>query len=114
MRISKVNILGSVAFGIALSLALPQSGIISLGPGEAEAAIDVSINVGTFYDRLAPHGAWVRRNNVYLFVPAVSADWRPYTHGHWEYSARFGWIWISGEPFGWATYHYGRWGFDER
>jgi len=44
-----------------------------------------------------------------VFVPKVSADWRPYTMGHWVYSDAYGWTWISDEPFGWATYHYGRW-----
>ena len=37
-----------------------------------------------------------------------SRDWRPYTNGHWIYTDA-GWTWISDEPFGWATYHYGRW-----
>jgi Family of unknown function (DUF6600) len=55
----------------------------------------------------------VRRGGVYVYVPAVDESWRPYTLGHWEYTNRYGWLWISEEPFGWATYHYGRWGFDE-
>jgi hypothetical protein len=38
----------------------------------------------------------------------VSADWQPYLYGHWAYTVA-GWAWISDEPFGWATYHYGRW-----
>ena len=25
-----------------------------------------------------------------------------------------GWYWVSDEPFGWATYHYGRWAYDEQ
>src|SRR5437773_2233500 len=37
-----------------------------------------------------------------------SRDWRPYTDGHWVYTD-VGWTWVSEEPFGWATYHYGRW-----
>ena len=28
--------------------------------------------------------------------------------GHWVYSDA-GWTWVSDEPWGWATYHYGRW-----
>ncbi len=48
-----------------------------------------------------------------VFVPKVSADWRPYTMGHWVYSDAYGWTWISDEPFGWATYHYGRWTRDD-
>jgi hypothetical protein len=26
----------------------------------------------------------------------------------------YGWTWASNEPFGWATYHYGRWAWDSR
>ena len=47
----------------------------------------------------------------YVFQPRQaiqSRDWRPYTNGHWIYTDA-GWTWISDEPFGWATYHYGRW-----
>jgi hypothetical protein len=39
---------------------------------------------------------------------AQSRNWRPYTNGHWVYTDA-GWTWMSDEPFGWATYHYGRW-----
>ena len=38
-------------------------------------------------------------------------DWRPYCNGHWE-RTEDGWYWVSDEPWGWATYHYGRWDFD--
>ena len=27
---------------------------------------------------------------------------------------RYGWTWVSNEPFGWATYHYGRWAYSNR
>jgi hypothetical protein len=87
--------------------------MVPTGSAEAQAAVGASINLGTFYDRLAPYGDWVSRDGLYVFVPVVDANWRPYTLGHWEYTDQFGWIWISDEPFGWASYHYGRWGFDE-
>lgn len=76
----------------------------------AEAAVSISISL--FYDELEAHGDWVRYRDAYVFIPAnVSADWRPYTLGHWVYAKRYGWTWVSEEPFGWATYHYGRWGY---
>jgi hypothetical protein len=66
----------------------------------------------TFYTRLEPEGEW-RQTSTYGYVwqPRVareSRDWRPYTNGRWVYTDA-GWTWISEEPFGWATYHYGRW-----
>jgi hypothetical protein len=62
-----------------------------------------------FYSNLSPEGSWVEAGNYgYCFRPHVSADWRPYEDGHWVWTDR-GWYWDSNEPFGWATYHYGRW-----
>jgi hypothetical protein len=45
----------------------------------------------------------------YSWVPArVETDWRPYSDGYWQRTDA-GWYWMSEEPWGWATYHYGRW-----
>jgi uncharacterized protein YraI len=72
------------------------------------------VDDGVFYDRLAPHGAWTWTQGQYVWVPTgVDAAWRPYTRGRWIYTD-YGWTWDSYEPFGWATYHYGRWGFSSR
>jgi hypothetical protein len=64
-----------------------------------------------FYDALAPHGDWIEVADYgYAWRPRAVAElrWRPYLDGHWAWT-EFGWTWISNEPFGWATYHYGRW-----
>ncbi len=65
-----------------------------------------------FYDGLADQGDWYETIDYgYVFQPSVvvgDADWRPYLHGRWHYTD-YGWYWDSQEPFGWATYHYGRW-----
>ena len=66
----------------------------------------------TFYTNLEPLGVW-RETSTYGYVwqpreAEQSRNWRPYTSGHWVYTD-VGWTWISEEPFGWATYHYGRW-----
>ena len=66
---------------------------------------------GTFYDSLSPHGAWFETADYgYVWQPTSvrERDWRPYSRGRWACSDR-GWTWISDEPYGWATYHYGRW-----
>ena len=66
----------------------------------------------TFYTKLEPHGAWLETADYgYVWQPreaGSSQSWRPYTNGRWVYTDA-GWTWISEEPFGWATYHYGRW-----
>lgn len=67
-----------------------------------------------FYDSLVDYGDWILIEPYgWVFRPDVNfVAWRPYTEGYWVPSDIYGWIWVSSEPFGWATYHYGRWGYD--
>ena len=71
--------------------------------------------VGFFYDDLSPYGDWVRSPEYgWAWFPRdVRPYWRPYNDGRWVMT-EYGWTWISYEPFGWATYHYGRWAWDPR
>src|SRR2546423_10612417 len=66
----------------------------------------------TFYTKLEGYGDWIETGDYgYVFHPREaesSRNWRPYTNGRWVYTD-VGWTWVSEEPFGWATYHYGRW-----
>src|SRR6476660_9269087 len=73
----------------------------------------ISVDVGFFYDDLAPYGSWAQRSNYgWVWRPHhTSSSWRPYRQGHWVWTD-YGWTWISDEPYGWATYHYGRWYLD--
>jgi len=68
------------------------------------------VNLDFFYTALEPYGEWIDVEDYgYCWHPnGVDADWRPYTVGHWAYTDA-GWTWISDEPFGWVTFHYGRW-----
>ncbi|MDI1313252.1 DUF6600 domain-containing protein, partial [Prosthecobacter sp.] len=70
------------------------------------AAPDYSV----FYEGLAPYGHWSEVNGYgYCWRPTITvAGWRPYVDGCWVWSS-LGWAWQTNEPFGWATYHYGRW-----
>jgi hypothetical protein len=66
---------------------------------------------GQFHDALSSYGSWFSTPNYgYVWQPAAvrQSNWRPYSRGRWVCSDR-GWTWDSEEPFGWATYHYGRW-----
>jgi hypothetical protein len=68
------------------------------------------VSFQTFYDQLGDQGTWVQTDDYgYVFQPNVSdPDWQPYTDGSWVDSDA-GFTWVSDEPWGWATYHYGRW-----
>jgi hypothetical protein len=66
-----------------------------------------------FYDELQPYGTWVSDPQYGdVWVPDVQEDFRPYgTQGHWVLT-RYGNTWVSDYPWGWATFHYGRWRYD--
>lgn len=96
-------------FGLALALTL------ALFAGQASAQDagnqgDGAVSFQTFYDQLADQGTWIQTDQYgYVFQPAESdPDWRPYTYGHWV-NTDAGMTWVSDDPFGWATDHYGRW-----
>jgi hypothetical protein len=74
----------------------------------------VTISFGVFYDELSPHGEWIPvGGGVYGWRPiGVHGEWRPYTVGRWCWTDD-GWYWFSDEPWGWATFHYGRWHYDD-
>lgn len=75
-----------------------------------------TINMSTFYNDLSPYGDWI-------YTPDYGYVWRPYfdrnecfrpysSAGRWV-NTRFGWTWASDYEWGWATFHYGRWYFDD-
>lgn len=77
-------------------------------PGALWGPEDVA-SVDLFFEPLARHGRWVETRWGRAFQPAAPQGWRPYQNGQWLEN-RF---WMSADPWGWATDHYGRWGFDQ-
>lgn len=77
-----------------------------------EAVVEIHVE-SDFYEPLQPYGNWVVIPGFgRCWVPAgVDSSWRPYTEGHWQRTDA-GWYWVSDERWGWATYHYGRWHYD--
>ena len=73
------------------------------------------MDVGFFYEELSPYGDWIYTRDLgWAWFPRnVHPYWRPYSDGRWVVT-EYGWTWVSFEPFGWATYHYGRWAWDPR
>jgi hypothetical protein len=72
-----------------------------------------AVAVDPFEPSLAPYGEWIAiapYGRVWRPL-RVAAGWRPYLHGYWVWTDD-GWFWASEEPWGWATYHYGRWHLD--
>jgi hypothetical protein len=104
----KINKLwGMALLAFVLILTAPHKSIAQGGNGQY-------ISEQEFYDQLSPYGAWVSDPNYGdVWVPDVNGDFRPYvTNGHWVLT-EYGNTWVSDYPWGWATFHYGRWHYDD-
>ncbi len=82
-------------------------------------------NVDKYYDneitgadQLNEYGQWIyTRKYGYVWKPYSSSvssysNWSPYRYGHWRWFPPYGWTWVNDESWGYATYHYGRWVWD--
>ncbi len=69
---------------------------------------------GYFYTELSPYGNWIEVDyGVVVWRPTIiRVNWMPYQMGSWVWTYD-GWYWDSYEPFGFITYHYGRWYYDD-
>jgi hypothetical protein len=98
-------------FLLAAGTVTAASAQVSIGAGiHIGPSGRASVDLGFFYDSLASYGNWIQRPSYgWVWTPsAVDTRWRPYEDGHWVWTDQ-GWTWITDEPYGWATYHYGRW-----
>ncbi len=75
-----------------------------------------SISYQTFYDELSPYGQWTDFSGYgYVWIPDANSDtsFAPYWNkGYWAFT-KYGWTWASDYDWGWAVFHYGRWGFND-
>jgi len=76
--------------------------------------IDIGVGIGFFNSSLSSHGEWIEVESGFrVWRPVhIQSYWRPYLLGRWVWTD-YGWYWMSNEPFGWITYHYGRWYNDD-
>ncbi len=88
----------------------PTGGAAYESPGPADTAYAEIRVESDFYEPLSPYGRWETvGSSGRCWIPGgVGADWSPYSEGYWQ-DTDAGWYWVSDEPWGWATYHYGRW-----
>ena len=95
----------SLVAGLALLL------LLALIAAPATPARAASEDVAMFYDALSSYGNWVDYGNygpVWYPTQGVTQNWRPYVDGRWV-PTDDGWVFETGEPWGWATYHWGNW-----
>ncbi|ASU35433.1 hypothetical protein MuYL_3548 [Mucilaginibacter xinganensis] len=88
--------------------------LLAVSPKQSKAQGDEYISDQEFYDDLEPDGTWIsdpQYGNVW--VPNAEEGFRPYaTRGHWVMTD-YGNTWVSDYRWGWATFHYGRWRYDD-
>lgn len=86
-------------------------GLISFTETKSENYIS---SYGSFYSHLAPHGVWMQFDDgLVVWRPTIMRrGWAPYSVGRWIWT-EYGWYWDSYESFGYITYHYGRWFYDD-
>jgi len=68
--------------------------------------------IASYSRDLDDHGEWRYSQNLssHVWVPYHRNDWRPYYNGYWSpIAGRL--TWVSYDPFGYVTHHYGRWGW---
>ncbi len=77
---------------------------------QTKVQFSASISIQTFYNELEPYGQWIDDPEYgYVWIPDASPGFRPYySGGHWVMT-RYGAMWVSSYPWGWAPFHYGRW-----
>lgn len=97
-------------FGAGVAVCAALGGCAENPPA---AAPEATVSESTFQDDLAPYGRWVYTDEYgWVWVPAVDevgVQFQPYvTGGYWVYTD-VGWMFVSDYPWGWATFHYGRW-----
>ncbi len=94
---------------------------------ERDSAIAAALsnrNDDSYYDDDVYGTSDLRDNGEWIYTPEYGnvwrpysrsisryANWSPYRYGHWRWLPYYGWTWVNDEPWGWATYHYGRWIF---
>ena len=73
----------------------------------------VPTEIRYYSDDLDEHGEWVDVPEVgWCWRPrSVAADWRPYWQGRWG-AYPGGMTWVSDDPWGYVTFHFGRWGWN--
>ncbi|GHB55127.1 DUF6600 domain-containing protein [Persicitalea jodogahamensis] len=86
-----------------------------LGTQKAQAQRGGAVNFQYFYNELSPYGSWSsdpRYGSVWTPYD-VGRNFQPYgTDGRWVMT-EFGNTWVSDFSWGWATFHYGRWFYDD-
>ena len=59
---------------------------------------------------LERHGVWLEVGGRRAWRPRIEVSWRPYSRGYWR-TTPIGFTWVSNDPWGYLTHHYGNWSY---
>jgi len=62
------------------------------------------------FDPFTAYGSWMNVSGMMVWKPDTWRGWRPFLYGYWVWTTH-GWTWVSYEPWGDITDHYGFWAF---
>jgi hypothetical protein len=82
--------------------------------GRTGAANGFSNSASPAWSDLDSYGNWYNMpGQGYVWTPneAASPGWDPWGNGHWIWTPRFGYIWVSGDPWGYMPFACGAWDF---
>jgi hypothetical protein len=93
--------------------ALVAAGVLSMlsfgGATTATASVSLQVDVGVFYNDPCAPRPLDRDLRLRVGLRACQVGFMAsHTVGHWVWTDDYGWLWVSDEPYGWATHHYGR------
>src|SRR5487761_621875 len=102
----------AAAAGSALAAFAYPAGAAETAPPLVQGSATAEVSLAYFEQRLTPFGHWFQ-HPVWgeVWQPNTGPTFRPYFYGYWQYTADYGWLWVSNEPYGDIVYHYGRWMF---
>jgi len=97
----------------ALADAGPAPVALARPPPPSAPPAGQNTNADSFYNALAPYGAWTQVPDYgpcwQPTAETLNPDWRPYVdQGQWLYTDN-GWYWQSDYSWGRIVFHYGRW-----
>lgn len=78
------------------------------------ASTDVGANESPEWNDLDANGDWYDvPGQGYVWSPyeAANAGWDPYGYGNWMWTPGYGYLWVSGYPWGYLPFQCGAWNF---
>ena len=88
--------------------------LTSLAAAQTGAANSLPDNNNPAWNDLDANGNWYNvpgQGSVWSPHDAANPGWDPYGNGYWMWTPRFGYIWVSGESWGYMPFQCGAWNF---